>query len=121
MANESNLIPFKKGQSGNINGRPKGTKNRSTIAKYWLDTIQEHNNPITGIDEHLSNEDIITIKLILQANSGCVKSYKALMDSAYGHPKQQIEETINNSGLDLSGLTTDELREYLRLLGESEN
>ena len=40
MANEENLIPYKKGQSGNPNGRPKGSKNRSTIAKKWLQAIR---------------------------------------------------------------------------------
>ena len=37
MANNGNLKPFKKGESGNPNGRPKGSKNRSTIMEKWLE------------------------------------------------------------------------------------
>lgn len=36
MANESNLKPFKKGQSGNPKGRPKGVKNLSTVIQNIL-------------------------------------------------------------------------------------
>ena len=32
---------FKKGQSGNPKGRPVGSKNRSTIVKKWLETVQK--------------------------------------------------------------------------------
>jgi hypothetical protein len=35
-----NLIPFEKGESGNPNGRPKGSKNRSTIARRWMEVNQ---------------------------------------------------------------------------------
>jgi len=36
MAKEDNLKPaWDKGESGNPNGRPKGSKNRSTIARQW--------------------------------------------------------------------------------------
>ena len=45
MANEDNLIPFQKGQSGNPKGRPVGSKNRSTIAKKWLEIEQKLKNP----------------------------------------------------------------------------
>jgi hypothetical protein len=33
MANDENLIPPKPGEVRNPNGRPKGSKNRSTIAR----------------------------------------------------------------------------------------
>ena len=42
MANEENLRPaWKPGESGNPNGRPKGSKNRSTIAKRLLESNQK--------------------------------------------------------------------------------
>ena len=41
MAGKGQIEPrWEKGQSGNPNGRPKGSKNRSTIAKYWLEVNQ---------------------------------------------------------------------------------
>ena len=84
---------FKKGESGNPNGRPKGSKNRSTIAKYWLEVNQNLKNPLTGENETMSQEDLMTLALIKKAREGDVAAYKALMDSGYGAPVQQVEQT----------------------------
>jgi poly(3-hydroxybutyrate) depolymerase len=46
-----NLIPFEKGESGNPNGRPKGSKNRSTIARRWMEVNQSLKNPLTSETE----------------------------------------------------------------------
>ena len=94
MPNKENLKYWKKGESGNPNGRPKGSKNRSTIAKKWLQVIQETKNPLTLESEELSQEDLITLALIKKAADGDVNAYKALMDSGYGSPVQQVEQTI---------------------------
>jgi hypothetical protein len=93
MANEENLIPYEKGQSGNPKGRPIGSKNRATIAKYWLEVNQSLKNPLTGENEKMSQEDLMTLALIKKARDGDVSAYKALMDSGYGSPIQQIEQT----------------------------
>ena len=93
MANIKNLTPFEKGSVPNPNGRPKGSKNRSTIARKWLETIQSAKNPITGEDEKLSQEDLMTLALLKKARNGDVAAYKQLMDSGYGMPTQQIEHT----------------------------
>jgi len=95
MPNKENIEKheFKKGESGNPNGRPKGAKNRSTIAKYWLEVNQKLKNPLTGTDEVMSQEDLMTLALIKKAREGDVAAYKALMDSGYGAPVQQIEQT----------------------------
>ena len=55
--------------------------------------LQEEVNPLTGIKELLSNEDMITLALIHKAKKGDVNAYKALMDSAYGAVKQSLELT----------------------------
>lgn len=88
-----NLKPFAKGESGNPNGRPKGSKNRSTIARKWLEVNQSLKNPLTGESETMSQEDLMTLALIKKAREGDVAAYKALMDSGYGAPLQQIEQT----------------------------
>lgn len=93
MANEQNLTPFKKGQSGNPKGRPVGSKNRSTIAKKWLEVKQDMKNPLTSQNENMSQEDLITLALIKKARDGDVQAYQKLLDSAYGAPVQQIEQT----------------------------
>jgi len=113
MAGKGQIEPrWTKGESGNPNGRPKGSKNRSTIAKYWLSIEQKEKNTLTGEQEQLSQEDLMTLALIKKAREGDVNAYKALMDSGYGAPVQQIEQT--NTDIDLSGLTTDELKELLK-------
>jgi hypothetical protein len=56
--------------------------------------MQNAKNPITGIDEHLSQEDLMTLALLNKARKGDVNAYKQLMDSGYGLPKQQVENTI---------------------------
>ena len=110
--NGGTLKPFEKGESGNPNGRPKGSKNRSTIARHWLQVNQNLKNPLTGQEETMSQEDLMTLALIKKAREGDVNAYKALMDSGYGAPVQQIEQT--NTDIDLSGMSTDELKELLK-------
>jgi hypothetical protein len=103
MPNPENLIgkEFKKGQSGNPKGRPKGVKNRSTIARQWLSVEEEASNPITGKIEKLSQEDIITLQQIKKARKGDTNSYKALLDSSYGLPGQQTDLTTNGESLNI--------------------
>ena len=98
MSKEDNLKPaWNKGESGNPNGRPKGSKNRSTIAKKWLEVNQSLKNPLTGEQETMSQEDLMTLALIKKARDGDVAAYKALMDSGYGSPLQQIDQSIEQS------------------------
>ena len=73
-------------------GRPKGSLNRKTIARIYLSYLQEEVNPLTGIKELLSNEDMITF-IIHKAKKGDVNAYKALMGSAYGAVKQSLKLT----------------------------
>lgn len=95
MAGKGQIEPrWEKGESGNPNGRPKGAKNRSTIARYWLEVNQKLKNPLTGESETMSQEDLMTLALIKKAREGDVNAYKALMDSGYGAPLQQVEQTI---------------------------
>ncbi len=96
MANPENLKPVKKGEVLNPNGRGKGTLNRSTIAKQWLAAMESAKNPITGEDERLTQEDIITLAQIKKARSGDATAYKHLMDSCYGLPKQTVDQTNTN-------------------------
>lgn len=89
-AQDIEQFQFQEGKSGNPNGRPKGAKSRSTIARIWLDAMQKQKNPISGNDEDLSQEDIITLQQINKARKGDTNAYNALMNSAYGAPKQEI-------------------------------
>tara|TARA_R110002073_G_scaffold34311_3_gene101999 strand:- start:815 stop:1150 length:336 start_codon:yes stop_codon:yes gene_type:complete len=96
MANEENLKSFKKGESGNPKGRPKGKKNRSTIARKWLEASQKKENVLTGELEKLTQEDLMTLAQIKKAiEDQDVQSYKALMDSAFGSVIQQSDLNLN--------------------------
>jgi hypothetical protein len=113
MAGYKNIQPrWDKGESGNPNGRPKGSKNRSTIARYWLEVNQKLKNPLTGTDEEMSQEDLMTLALIKKAREGDVSAYRALMDSGYGAPVQVVEQT--NTNVDLTDLSTDEIKDLLK-------
>jgi hypothetical protein len=112
MAGYKDIKPsWEKGESGNPNGRPKGSKNRSTIARQWLEVNQNLKNPLTGVNETMSQEDLMTLALIKKARDGDVNAYKALMDSGYGAPVQQIEQ--QQTTVDLSDLTTEEIKAFL--------
>jgi hypothetical protein len=93
MPNEENLKKFSTEYQPEKNGRPKGSRNRSTIARLWLETTQKAKNPITGVEETLSQEDLGTLAMVKKMRDGDVSAYKALMDSGYGAPVQQIEQT----------------------------
>ena len=113
MANKlDNLKPYKKGESGNPKGYPTGKKNRSTVARYWMEVNQKLKNPLTGTEEIMSQEDLMTLALIKKAREGDVGAYRELMNSGYGAPVQQIEQTQTN--IDLSDLTTDEIKDLLK-------
>lgn len=110
MANDENLIPPKPGEIRNPNGRPKGSKNRSTIARKWLEVMQDAKNPITGELEKLSQEDLITLAMIHKARKGDVGAYKQLMDSGFGMPTQQIDVTTEKpifNGINLDVATNN--------------
>jgi hypothetical protein len=100
MANEENLKPaWGKGQSGNPKGKPKGARNRSTILKELLDLDDnELRMHLAQINKAIVKED--------------TNAYKAVLDSAYGAPIQQIEQT--SMEVDLSDLTTEEIKELLK-------
>jgi hypothetical protein len=112
MAGRGKIEPrWKKGESGNPKGRPKGAKSRATIARYWMEVEQSAKNPITGTNEKMSQEDLMTLALVKKAREGDVNAYKALMDSCYGAPVQQIQQEQTN--IDLSDLSTKEIKELL--------
>ena len=105
-----NLTPFPPGNNANPNGRPKGSKNRSTIARKWLEVMQDTKNPITGELEKLSQEDLITLAMIHKARKGDVGAYKQLMDSGFWMPTQQIDVTTEKpifNGINLDVATNN--------------
>lgn len=113
--------PFQKGQSGNPKGRVVGSRNRSTVAKKWLETETLVANPITGKRQYLSLEDQITLAMIKQAiENGVPAAYKAIMDSRHGAPKQEIEHSGEvEIGFDISKLSDEDMKALLAIVGKT--
>lgn len=106
-------MPFEEGNSVGIqfssdnqpvsNGRPPGSKNRSTIARRVLDYLIRipdeqyevllHTHP--DLKQQLTIEEYITLQQAVLAMKE-TNAYKAIMDSAYGAPKQEIENLNHN-------------------------
>lgn len=88
---------FSKDNQPENNGRPKGVRNRSTVAKLWLECETEWVNPFTGQKQILSLEDQITLAQIKAArDEGSSIAYKNIMDSRFGAVQQRID--LNNTG-----------------------
>lgn len=76
----------------NREGRPKGSRNRSTIIREILELQEKIKNPITQKEETLTQEEIMTLAILSKARKGDVRAYEALMNSGYGAPKAEIEQ-----------------------------
>lgn len=94
MANEGNLKPAKKGEVRNPAGKPPGTRNRSTIVRELLSALRDCPDnlalAVPSVKGQLSTEEVITLAQIERAANGDTNAYKAIMDSAYGAPKQDL-------------------------------
>ena len=82
---------FKKGQSGNPNGRPKGVKNFTTLIKEELKKISKK----TGV----SYDRLLAQRFIKQALSGDTAMGKHIWDHLDGRPTQKIEQDTNLIGV----------------------
>ena len=92
---------FQKGQSGNPKGRPKGVRNRS---KEILNLISEGTNPITREQQDMSQEHLLYFALLKKARQGDVAASKAILDSAYGQPKESVDVSTDAPTVDFRTL-----------------
>jgi hypothetical protein len=77
---------FKKGESGNPNGRPKGSLNIKTlIQRVWDEVItdSEGNKVIEGL--------LVVRAMMEKAKKGDVSAFKALSERMDGMPKQELD------------------------------
>ena len=77
--NTQNLKPFKKGQSGNKEGRPPVLDIREHLKKRLSETTQNGKN---------TSLDMIIDHLILIALGGNVRAIELILNYAYGKPKE---------------------------------
>lgn len=80
---------FKKGQSGNPNGRP---KKLPELDKLLADVLGEEKDGITA-------GEAILKALRAKAAKGDVRAAEVLLDRAYGKPKQHTDITSNGQSI----------------------
>ena len=89
---KADLIPFKKGQSGNPNGRPKGSKNRSTILKEIAELRTKGIHPVTGEEVWMTNEYRMAMAVIERViQKGDAQALNMVLDSIYGKQKDSVD------------------------------
>jgi len=95
---KSPAVQFSSDNQPENNGRKPGIKNRSTIIKQIFTMVgvlpDEMYNAlkevIPSIEQQMTLEEILSIAQIAQGMKGDTSAYKAVMDSAYGAPKQEV-------------------------------
>jgi hypothetical protein len=93
MANEQNLKKFSSEYQPEKNGRPKGSRNRATIVRQWLEIMRETTNPLTGKKDKMEIQDEMVLKQIEKSLEGDTAAFKELMDSAHGKAVQSFEHS----------------------------
>lgn len=118
--NEKNLKPFKKGKSGNPEGRKPGSLSLKTYIKKWLAAEESYENPITKETEKLSQYDILVLMQIAKARKGDTRAFEALLDRVEGKPKQSIDLDTDltwnetKTYVDYKALSPSALKEVLK-------
>lgn len=88
---------YKKGQSGNPDGRPTGSRNTKTLLRQLLATVLDKENPLTSEKGKLSAEDLMHLKQIAKAiNDGDTRAYEAVLDRMDGRPTQAFGNDPDN-------------------------
>jgi len=95
MPNPQNLKePWKEGDpSPNPTGRPKGSRNLSTILRAMLEEDVEILND-DGVKEKKQFQDAIIQKLVKKAAAGEIKAITEIFDRVEGKAKQEISMNL---------------------------
>lgn len=93
---------FKKGQSGNPAGRPKGAKNRSTLLKELLElTVRSKTgmmkHPLDPSKKSIDYQTAVMVALIKKAMSGDVKAIQEIQDTMYGKIKDETDVLLHQN------------------------
>jgi len=100
---------FKKGESGNPAGRPKGVPNSKTRLLRLLELVQTKTNPITGDKEEFTVAEQLDMVMINKAIKGDIRAYQEVMDRLEGKPKQSTEVEVSGG----MNITWEEKKTYV--------
>lgn len=98
MTNPENVTPYKwkKGQSGNPEGKKPGTKNTKTILMEILEKNIDYTDPFSKIRERKTIKEVLGLKLVSLAISGNISAIKDVLDRVDGIYKNlRVEGNLN--------------------------
>ena len=112
MAKEDNLIPFKPGQSGNPNGRPKKMVTLLKESGYKLSEINDTIQVMIAMNldelkDVWDNKDATTLEKIVASalkksiEKGSLYSLETLLSRVYGMPNQKTDNTNINTNIEI--------------------
>lgn len=114
MANEQNLIPAKKGEIRNPNGKPKGTRHLSTIIRNIMEDIDWGKTNLKNKDEVQAKYgtkgwDALTYVAVTKAMAGDPQAMKWLADNGFGKKIDLTtdDEPITGINVNFVGVDTD--------------
>lgn len=118
---------FKKGQSGNPNGRPKGTLNRATVLNQYLNLVAKGvKNPIDPDCKKVTQYDLVIAALIEKAKAGDINAIREVLDTIHGKIKNEDDLTIKGAiehvetkKIDLSKITSEELKSLDKIVSKA--
>ena len=82
---------FKKGQSGNENGRPPGAQTSAVRLRRLLEIVQKAKNPVTKETEDFTTLELMDAQQIAKALKGDSVAYNILLDRFEGKVPQKNE------------------------------
>ena len=103
VGNNNNLIPPKKGEIRNPNGRPKGSRSRKIIVRELLEAaitaemLALDGFPSIGLHAGTVFEQM-TLAQIAKALLGDTSAYREMADSGFGKVADSIESTVELRG-----------------------
>ena len=109
----ANLIPVKKGEVRNPNGRPKGQRDYATIYKEALIILADKNSTTP---EALEAEMVANGALL--ARKGDYRFYKDVLDRIHGQAVQKIEANVDFQNEEAIQKANKLIKDYL---GDTEN
>lgn len=103
----SNLKSFKKGESGNPKGRPKG-QSLTSILQDAVDRKISKTDPLSGLKKKVTISKALAYSVISKGLKGDIKAINMIFDRLEGKPKQSIEmdgdlnTNTNRTNIDLT-------------------